>query len=178
MWRATSANPFPRRGSRAKSDLIADMYKTGCFRPMEGSRFVLFMTYRAGGSSHLASRVRPPPLAPAGSGRGQAAGGGMRPEARERSLQRGVWTLTHPDSPPLPGQPSLWVRAALLAPRTSFLSQLSSPVLSALHPLDLPLPIKGPEQSTSLQVGSLGPPASSLNTSPPRRQPTMASAFC
>ena len=40
MWRAASAQPLPWRGLGAKSDLIADTQRTGCFRLSEGSRFM------------------------------------------------------------------------------------------------------------------------------------------
>lgn len=118
MWRVTLANPFPWRGFGAKLDLIADMEKTGCFRPTEGSRFMLFMTSRAGRSSHLASQVR---LLPPGPGWVWEKAG----VALGRDVARGPWAgpaegVCGPRSPlgrpPFHGQPSLCVRAALLAP--------------------------------------------------------------
>lgn len=44
MWRAAPAQPLPWRGLGAKSGLITDTQRTGCFRLSNESRFMLLVT--------------------------------------------------------------------------------------------------------------------------------------
>lgn len=96
---------------------------------------MLFMTYRPGRVSHLASQVRLFPPGPswvwerAGEAPGRDVARGPRAEHVE-----GVCGPRPPmRRPPFHGQPSLWVRAAPPDPSKSLLSWLGSPVLQPRH---------------------------------------------
>ena len=104
MWRAASAQPLPSRGLGAKSGLITDTQRTGCFRLSKGSRFMLLVTWRAdraplGQQGHPASSW-PKCLGQGeeniGSGRGQVGFKGKAwPKAPlGRACRRCVWAQT------------------------------------------------------------------------------------